>query len=214
MPDGVIGRAAGVLTLGVLAMLAAACSGAGAGRPGAASTTPGSSEAPLKVDAATLQSLRQPTKQFQLSLVHHGELSFAAYDRLAHAYMQCIGDAGATIQDNQLMAGGSYLFTIYTPPDPAGKVTAAVATCTDRFYDPLMPAWSLEHQPSRAVIQQGNAALAKCLRESGIQIDSPHPGAQDFQKVATIAGQMDPRFVACSQKITHELKLGPGFGGG
>jgi len=130
MPDGVIGRAAGVLTLGVLAMLAAACSGAGAG-PGAASTTPGSSEAPLKVDAATLQSLRQPTKQFQLSLVQHGELSFAAYDRLAHGYMQCIGDAGASLPDNWLAAGGSYFFTVYTPPDPSGKVTAAVTACTD-----------------------------------------------------------------------------------
>ena len=212
MPDGVIGRAAGVLALVILAVLAAACSGAGAG-PGAASTTPGSTEAPLKVDAATLQSLRQPTKKFQLSLVQHGELSFAAYDRLAHAYMQCIGDAGASLADNWLAAGGSYFFTVYTPPDPSGKVTAAVTACTDQFYDPLMPAWSLEHQPSPAVIQEANAALASCLRGQGFQIDSPHPGAQDFQRLFSIAGHPDSRFFACSQKVSDQFKL-PAFGGG
>ena len=195
-----------------LAMLSAACGGGTANLATASPET--GAEAPLKVDASTLKLLQTPTKAFQLSLVEHGELTFTAYDRLAHAYMQCVSDGGARLQDSEIMAGGSYSFEVYTPPDPSGKVSAAVGACTDQFYDPLMPDWSLEHQAPRAAIEAGNAALAECLRASGITIESEHPGALDFQKIEAVGGKLDPRFIACSQKVTHELKLGPGFSGG
>ena len=108
-----------------LAMLSAACGGGTANLATASPET--GAEAPLKVDASTLKLLQTPTKAFQLSLVEHGELTFTAYDRLAHAYMQCVSDGGARLQDSEIMAGGSYSFEVYTPPDPSGKVSARSA---------------------------------------------------------------------------------------
>ncbi|MGH2632917.1 MAG: hypothetical protein ACRDG3_05865, partial [Tepidiformaceae bacterium] len=83
-----------------------------------------------------------------------------------------------------------------------------------QFYDPLMPAWSLGHYPARAVIVAANDALAKCLRDNGFTIDAAHPGASDFQRVENTGGRPDPRFLDCSQTVTKQFKLYPGFGGG
>jgi hypothetical protein len=190
------------MTLITVVIVGAACSGSSPGQ-----VTPTIDA--VTVDAATLKQLNDGQHAFQLSLTGRGRFDRSSYDRLAHAYEQCITEAGGSLGESMQTAYGTYNFDVF---EPVGT-QAAVDVCRKEYWQPLGPLWSLTHGPTREQIQAGNDALGECLRQAGIPFAPEHPSLDDFHRLNGQSGRPSTVFAECVIAVDRDLKM-PGFAGG
>lgn len=164
----------------------------------------------ITVGESTINEMRSGGLEFQLSLAEDRTLDRVEYERLALALRECVGEAGAELTDGTMeTAYGTFSFE-FRSASASGH--AAVQGCIRQYWEPLGPAWSVQHQPSREQIQQANDALGDCLRRAGEDFPSLHPTLEDIQRFA--GGSPPPMsFLLCSQEVSRELKM-PNFAGG
>jgi hypothetical protein len=185
-------------------------------RSGPPDSSPQEEIEPLEVGAATLDQLRADGKTEQYELARDGWLTFAEYDQMAHTTIQCLKDAGAMIGPKSgLKTGNNWSFSY----GAHAHVREPAAACVERYWNPLGTDWSFTHGPSQEVYRQANNAFAECLREGGLAIEAENPNAEDFH-VYTEAG-VDPDrpetlaqwnlIVACSERVSDQFNLPPGF---
>lgn len=187
----------------------AACSG-GHAQPSADADT--SAIPSLKVSAAEIAQLKKDGKTFQYSLAKDGVVTFAEYQRLAEAYMQCVGDAGGKpiADSNVLDAANNYEFA-YELDSPA--IQSAARGCDAKYRVPLTDDWSLEHKPPASLISKADDALGQCLRDHGLDFPYQHPTVDDFHKVNTPGKPPPQAFLDCTEQVGKQVNL-PGFAGG
>lgn len=161
------------------------------------------------VDNGTRQDLSARGLHFQQSLAVDGRLDQPEYDRLVHAYRQCVNEGGAAFtEESGPTSHGTFHIVIHAPAGTEPLVHA----CTDEFWEPLGPLWSLGHQPSRQQIQAANVALGECLRRAGEDFPYENPSEDDFQRFhgGNILGES---MLKCSQEVGRDHGM-PGFAGG
>lgn len=173
-------------------------------------TSPSEAVAPLHIDSVTMTELKAGAKAFQLGLADDGTLTFSEYDRLVHADLQCLKDGGDEVDGLMLTAGHTYYFVVGTPP---GSDRRVVTTCSDKYWYPLAPLWSLGHGPPASVIREADDALGQCLREHGVEFPYQHPSVDDFHTINRSGQPPPPAFLRCSQSVSAQFKL-PNFAGG
>ena len=196
------------LVLALVAWVLGACTTGNARPPGA--TSPSEAIAPLHIGSTTMAELKAGSKAFQLGLADDGTLTFPEYDRLVHTDLQCLKDGGDEVDGLMLTAAHTYYFVVGTPP---GGDRSVVTTCSEKYWYPLAPLWSLRHEPPASLIREADDALGQCLREHGVDFPYEHPSVDDFHTI-TRSGQPPPSaFLACSQAVSAQFKL-PNFAGG
>lgn len=166
---------------------------------------------PAEVDAGIIEILRDGEKDLQLALVEDDkELSWPEYNQLFYTLQQCVNDRGGEVRELQLLAGGTYFFSVHTPPG------STATSCLSEFWQPLGALWSFSHQPPVDLFLAANRTLADCLREGGVDIrlqDEQQPRAEDFQRLGGPADWFQEPFVSCTALVAETYSLPPGFRG-
>lgn len=157
-----------------------------------------------------MAELKAGVKGFQLGLAEDGTLTFPEYDRLVYADLQCLKDGGDEVDGLMLTAAHTYYFVVGTPP---GGDRSVVITCSDKYWYPLAPLWSLDHAPPASLIRQADDALGECLRQDGVVFPYQHPSVDDFHTINRSGQPPPPAFLRCSQSVSAQFKL-PNFAGG
>jgi hypothetical protein len=148
--------------------------------------------------------LKSQKLTFQVGLASDGILTFAEYDRLAHAFFQCVRDGGDEVNDLMLTVAHTYYFTVGTPRSGSARV---VTDCNRKYWDPLAPLWSLHQSIPQNISRQADDALGQCLRDHNIRFPHQHPVSEDFRPLMGPDSNAGPTLFECQQIVDKEFKL-------
>jgi len=158
------GRWSAALAVGVVVMVATACSG----RVEHATRSPGTNP-----DSWAARAEREASAE-QRAMVADGEVTRAEYDAAYQSYLECMRIAGYPVEE--LPDQGPFHASLRSD---AAVRSGADDTCTYRHYQQVDSLWQAAHDAE----QPGTLQLAKCAAEHGVTIP---PGSRSAAIVAAM----------------------------
>jgi hypothetical protein len=157
-----------------------------------------------------MRQLQEHERDFQWSVASDGYLERWEYEQLVYAYQQCAVEGGAALTERALWTSyGTFHFEFRVPNGTRG----AIDICTQDFWEPLGPLWSLRHQPSREQIQDANEWLGQCLRNAGEDFPYERPTIEDFDRFRGGGSSLRPSMLQCASEAGAAIGM-PNFAGG
>ncbi len=157
-------------------------------------------------DAALEQFRSETDNPRHHEMLADGVVSFAEYEEVLLAYAACTADIGVEVRLTLRYQGKFFEILTNIPGDAAPEVFEQDDECYWREVGPINQLWGLQNQPTEQEIQQARAALAACLRDSGIEVPEDAT-SDDFANLPPSRS-----FVLCAERIGEEFGI-PGFGG-
>lgn len=175
-----------------------------------------------------LAEVRSAASSLERPIIDDGVISFAEYEAATFSAIRCFTERGFTIipgdgPESGAQSAGPRLTRrgrySYSPVSPAGfdaaRFGAVIADCKTP-YATVEFLWATITSPTAQEVNEARQSLARCLRESGIEVPENASGL-DLMTIAfppdgrPEPGKRRPEFYSlCARQVAEEYDL-PGF---